>query len=119
MRSTVGDASAEPAVSTKAAAAINKTNASWTRRFLISLEGLALLDFVGVRISISGRAALNHVADIDVRALHLHPALDNVCQKLTRAPDEGFALFIFICSRCLADEHQIGCGIAYAENQVF
>src|SRR5262245_15268691 len=78
---------------------------------------LARLDFVGLRIAVARRAALDHVRDVDVLALEID-RFDDLGQQLTGAADEWNPLNIFIGARSLTDEHQIGFGIADAEHDL-
>jgi hypothetical protein len=78
-------------------------------------EGAALGRFLGRRIAILRRAALEDVHDIDVAAL---PAagFDDLGQELTRAADEGLALAVFVRARRFAEEDDPRPRIADAED---
>src|SRR5205807_8581200 len=67
--------------------------------------------------SIARRAALDDIGDVDFFAAQAH-GFDHIGQQLPGAADERLALFIFISARSFANEHQIGSGIAYAENNL-
>ena len=77
----------------------------------------ACVELVLLGIAILGRPAFHHISDVDVVACQMH-RFDDVGEKLPRPPDERFALDVFVAARRLADEHQIGVGIADAENNL-
>ena len=78
-------------------------------------EAAAIRSFIGQRISISGRPAFDHVANVHVFAPH--PAsFDDFVEQLTRLADERLALPIFVGTRHFADEHQPSIGVADAED---
>src|SRR6266852_4566009 len=73
---------------------------------------LARSDFIGFGISIIGRPALDHVADINVAAPKTHAALDDIGQQLAGAADERLAARIFVGAGRLADKHELRIRIA-------
>src|SRR5215210_5523043 len=79
--------------------------------------GAALLDLLGKRIAVAGRAALDHVGDEHLVALE-PDLLEQAIQELAGATDEGLALPILLRSRGLADEHELGVGVARAEHEL-
>ena len=80
-------------------------------------ERRAGFHLVALGLAILGRTALHHVRDVDVLALHAH-RLDHLVEQLSGAPNEGLALGVFVRSRAFAHDHQLGAGIAYAEDDV-
>src|SRR5262245_10824242 len=80
-------------------------------------KGLAGRDFVRLRIAVARRTALDHVRDVDVGAREAD-GLDDLRQQLAGAPDERLALLVFIGTRRLADEHELGARIADAEDDL-
>src|SRR6185503_19139698 len=72
---------------------------------------------VGFGIAILWRAALDDVRDIDAVALQ-PDGLDDLRQLLPGPPDKRDALNVFVASRRLAHEHQIGGGAADAKNNL-
>src|SRR5206468_644009 len=73
--------------------------------------------FVRSRFAISGRATFNDVQDKDLLALQSHPR-DHLVQQITGAADERAALEVFVFAGAFADEHNLGVGIAFAEDRV-
>ena len=80
-------------------------------------EWLARLDFVLLGVAVLRRPALDHVRDVHVLALQID-RFDDLRQQLPGAADERNALLIFVGARRFADEHQIGVGIADAEDDL-
>ncbi len=74
-------------------------------------------DFVFLRLAILGRAALHHVADVNVFSLQPH-GFDHLRQQFSGAPDERQSLRIFIGARTFADKDEFGLGIPVAEDNL-
>jgi len=72
-------------------------------------------NFILFRQAIVGRAALHHVADVDVFALQAH-GFDHLRQKFTRSTDEWKTLGVFVGTGAFADKNQLRFGISIAEN---
>ena len=87
------------------------------RRDLAHQKWRAGLALVAFRSAIPRRTAFDYVRDVDILALKAH-CFDHVVEQLSGAPNEGFALHIFICSRAFAHEHQFGARIAYAKDNL-
>jgi len=78
---------------------------------------LSGLDLVLLRISITGRPALEHVRDVHLITVEADPAEEFV-EQLACLADEGLALLVLVEPRRLADEHQVGARIADAEDDL-
>lgn len=78
---------------------------------LFSEIPLTRIDLCGMRITISGRSALEDVGDVDLFAAHPDPTQELV-EKLARRTDERETLEILVLTRSLTDEHQSGVGVA-------
>ncbi len=63
------------------------------------------------------RAALHHVADVNVFAANAH-GRDHVVEQLSGAAHKGLALRVFVRARTLAHEHDARVRIAHAEDDV-
>ena len=85
---------------------------------LAKKKGLAGCDLVALGITIFRRAAFDDVADVNFGPRQAHPALDDIGEQLSRASDERLAAQILVVARRLADKHQIGLGVADAEDDV-
>ncbi len=68
-------------------------------------ERRAELLFLGPRIAVLRRPALEDVRDVDVRSSEAHALRDDVGQELSRPTDEGDSLLVFVVARRFADEH--------------
>src|SRR5688572_5858811 len=79
--------------------------------------GLALLHFVGFRIAIAGRPALDDVGDVDLIARQAD-GLDDLGQQLPGTAHEGLAPLVFFLARRLTDEHQPRFRVADAEDDL-
>ena len=77
---------------------------------------LAGSDLLRLRIAVSGGAAFQDIADVDLLPFQTH-RLDDLCQKLPGAPYKGSSLGILIRPRRLADKNEIRLWIALAEYQ--
>ena len=73
------------------------------------------LDFLDGRRAVSGRAALDDVADEHVVSFESH-GLDHLVEQLSGAPDERSAGGVLLHARRLADEDQVGVGICLTED---
>src|SRR5271157_1551249 len=84
---------------------------------LLNKKRLAGSYFLRLGIPVAGRTALEDIAYIDItpRESHSH---DNFGQKLPGAADKGPPLDIFISSRRLADEYDLGLGVPLTEDDV-
>ena len=75
------------------------------------------LDLVGQRVAVVGRAALDHVGDVDVG-----PGEADLAQKLGEQlagrPHERLALFVLVKARPFAYEQQVGVGITHPEHHL-
>ena len=74
-------------------------------------------DFVFFGEAIFRGATFYYVGDVDVFALQAH-GFDHVGEKFSGTADERFAAQIFVTARAFADEHQVGVGIASAEDDL-
>jgi hypothetical protein len=86
--------------------------AIWTHQ-----EWGAGLAFFALGRPIPGWTALNDVRDVHLFAAHPH-RFDHVGQELSRAPDERFALLVFVRTRGLADKHQVRLWIAHTKDNL-
>src|SRR3954470_18965952 len=77
----------------------------------------ALLDLLGQRIAVPGRAALEDVRHKDLAPRQADLAEQGV-EELPGAPHERLALLVLGGAGGLADEHQVGVGVAHAEDDV-
>ena len=83
-----------------------------TNRLQLAVQKLAAdFHFIGLRCSILGRAALHHVADVNIGALDRDAflsrrAFDHLREQLSRTADEWQALGVFIGARAFTDEHE-------------
>src|SRR5262245_4342208 len=84
---------------------------------LLEQERFARIDFVGLRIAISGRAALDHVRDVHIVARQTD-GFDDLREQLPGPSDERNALHVFVRARRLADEHQIRLRVPDAEDDL-
>src|SRR3989442_15984239 len=78
-------------------------------------KGRAGGDFISLRRAILRRAALHHVADVNIFSRKAH-RLDHLCEQFTGPADKREALRIFIRARALADENQFRARTAVAED---
>jgi hypothetical protein len=60
---------------------------------------------------------LPDVGDVDIVAGQAHGG-DDAGEKFAGGTDEGLALFVFVESGSLADEHEVGVGVAGAEDSL-
>src|SRR5262249_37749371 len=74
-------------------------------------------DFVGLGLTIAGRTALDHVADVHVAALEAH-GFDHLREELSGASDKGQSLCVFIGSGTLTDENQLRFPTSVAEHDL-
>src|SRR5689334_6483741 len=79
--------------------------------------GLARLDLLGLRIAVARGAALQHVRDEHVVALQLD-LRQQLVEQLSRRAHERLALLVLVEAGRLAHEHQVGIGVAGAEDHV-
>ena len=70
-----------------------------------------------MRVAVPGRAALDHVRDVDVLAGHADPA-EQLVEELPGLADERVALLVLVEARRLADEHQVRLRVADAEDDL-
>jgi hypothetical protein len=80
-------------------------------------EALARLDLGGLRVPISGRAALQDVGDEHLPPLQADLAQQAV-EELAGLADEGQAHPVLVGAGRLADEHQVGVRVARPEHHV-
>ena len=78
---------------------------------------LAGLDLLGLRVAVAGRAALEHVRDVDVRARETDP-VQQLLEQLAGLADERHTLLVLVEAGRLADEHQLGVRVAGAEDDL-
>ena len=76
---------------------------------------LAGLDLGRVRVAVAGRTALEHVGDEHVRAGQADLP-QQLLQQLAGRAHERQALLVLVRARRLADEHQVGVGVARPED---
>ena len=84
---------------------------------LLEQVGLAGLDLLRLGIAVARRPRLEHVGDEDVVAGE-PDLLQHLVQQLAGAADEGQPLAVLFGPRCLADEHQVGVGVAGPEDRL-
>ncbi len=84
---------------------------------LLEEERRAGVGFVRLGGAVAGRAALDHIGDVDLFALQSHGG-DHVVEELAGLADEGDALGVFIGAWAFADEHEAGVGGAVAEDDL-
>jgi hypothetical protein len=77
------------------------------KRKLCPKKGKAHLNLIVLRISIAGRMAFDHIADIDLISLQSHRP-NYVIQQLSRCPNKGPASEILFHSRGLANKDEFG-----------
>ncbi len=78
---------------------------------------LARLDLVRLRVAVAGRAALEHVRDVDVAALE--PDLrEQLLEQLPGLADERETLLVLVEAGRLADEHEVGARVARPEHHL-
>jgi hypothetical protein len=82
-----------------------------------SIQRTAGGDLFFFGIAVAGWAAFNDVADVDLRAGHLH-GLDNAFEEFARGAYKGPAAAIFFHSRSLSQEEQARPGIALTEDDM-
>ena len=78
---------------------------------------LAGLDLLRLGIAVAGRPALEHVRDVDVGPGHPDPVQEPL-EQLAGLADERYALLVLVEAGRLADEHQLGVGVAGAEDDL-
>ena len=88
-----------------------RTSAIWRRK---NGSQAAISSSSGLRLF--GRAALDHVGDVDVLASEAHPLRDDVGQQPSGAADERDALSILVLAGTFSDEHHGGVRIADTED---
>jgi hypothetical protein len=80
-------------------------------------ERLARIDLVGLRVAVPRRPRLEHVGDEDVVARE-PDLLQELVEELSGAADEREALLVLVHPGRLTDEHEVGVGIARAEDDL-
>src|SRR3954452_6144003 len=78
---------------------------------------LAGLDLLGQWVAVARRAATDHVRDEHIRALDTD-LLEQLAEQLARTADKREPLSVLTRARRLADEHEVGVGVAGAEDQL-
>ena len=78
---------------------------------LTTQERRARRDLIGLRVPVPGRAAFHDIRDEDVLALPADRP-DQLGQELPRRTDERAALPILVLPGPLADDHDLGLGVA-------
>ena len=76
---------------------------------------LAVLDLDRQRVAVAGGTALQNVRNEHLRARQPDLA-QQLLEQLAGAPDERHPLLVLAGARRLADEHQVGVGVAGAEH---
>ena len=84
---------------------------------LLEEVALARLDLVGLRVAVPRRAALDHVGDVDVLAREADSG-EELVEELPGLADERIALLVLVEAGRLAHEHEVGGGIAHAEDDL-
>lgn len=85
---------------------------------LLLEERPAGLGLLRLRVPIPRGPALERVADVHVRALQAELLLHELREELTGRTDEGLALLVLVVAGGLADEHDVGLGIADPEDRL-
>src|ERR1700719_1842224 len=83
---------------------------------LTQQEWRASFNFIRLGQAIFGRAALHHVADVNVGTLEAH-GFDHLREQFSGAPDERQALRVFVAAWPFADKHKLSLGITIAEDE--
>src|SRR5207247_2471900 len=78
---------------------------------------LAGLDLLWHRVAVPRGPALDHVRDVDVLPGHADSA-EELVEELPSLADERVALLVLVEAGRLADEHQLGLGVAHAEDDL-
>ncbi len=78
---------------------------------------LAQLDLVGLGVAVSRRAALEDVRDVDLGPREAD-ALEQAVEQLPGLADERDPLLVLVEAGSLADEHQVGFGVADSEHDL-
>ena len=84
---------------------------------LLAQEGRAGRNLLGLGVTVSGRAALHHVGNVDLVARKAGNREERV-ELVPGGTHEGLALQVFISARALAHEHNARVGIAHAKHEV-
>ena len=84
---------------------------------LLAQERRACLDFVGLGVAVSGRAALDHVGNVDLLAPEPRAAEKRV-ELLSRRAHERLALQVLVAAGALPDEHHASARVAHAKDEV-
>src|ERR1700675_4985213 len=74
-------------------------------------EWRAFFDFVWLRLAISRRSALYHVADVNITTLQSH-GFNHLREKFSGAADERQSLRIFVRPRTFAHKNELRSGAA-------
>jgi hypothetical protein len=82
---------------------------------LAKQERRAGSDFVRFGLPITGRAALDYIADVNVAALQAH-GFDHLREKFSCSADEGQALRVFIGAGTFTYKHKLSFRISVAED---
>lgn len=84
---------------------------------LLEEEWDAGVGFVGLGGAVLRGPALDDIGDVDLFALEAHGG-DHVVEELATPAYEGQALGVFVRAGALADEHELGVGVAVAEDEL-
>ena len=75
-------------------------------------------DLVGLGVAVVGRAALDHVGDVDPAAVDADLLQHQPVEELARPAHERLPLQVLVTTGSLADEHQVGGRVADAEHHL-
>ena len=77
----------------------------------------AKIFFLGLGVAVVRGAAFENIGNVDLVSVNAY-RVEIFIEKLASRADEGNAGLIFLLSGCLADEHESGCRLSHAENDV-
>jgi hypothetical protein len=78
---------------------------------------LAVVDLCGLRVAVAGRPALQYVADEHVRSREID-LTEELVEQLSGGAHEGDAELVLLGAGGLAHEHEVGVGVAGAEDDL-
>src|SRR5487761_417496 len=87
------------------------------RPYLPEKKWRTSFNLVFFRSPVARRAALDHVADIDILAPDIHP-LQHPVQELAGAAYKRQSLFVFISPRAFTHKHQLSLGTSLPKNNM-
>ncbi|MCY1225973.1 hypothetical protein D9M72_381860 [compost metagenome] len=88
------------------------------QRDLAAQERLALRHFLGLRVAVAGRAALEHVGDKHIAPARQPERAEHIVEQLAGLAHEGLALQVFVLAGGFAHQHPFGLAVAHAEHGI-